>query len=198
MARSVKDLVKEFEEWVHKTPVLAVPVILGTLVVGTGEVLSHWSEILDFFHPKKEVALELTFQTAKGDFSRRFAELAWRRLFWTRNYLEKIRRDRALAEQDYAWNKHLDSVADWSADSIVNMNGFEEYYPNTNKSGEFDQINDDFRKLELSLVDVRTTAPGDHQKALADCLAKQDGEIDKLNTKLYFFALNRGPNDKPH
>lgn len=193
---AVKDLVKEFEERARRTPVFAALIILATIIIGTGEVESHWSEILVSLGIKKEVALELSFQTAKGEFSRRFAELAWRRLFWTKNYVEKVRIGRPKDEQDYAWNKHLDTVADWSADIIVNINGFEEYYPKTGKAAEFDKINQDFRDLETMVVRLRTKTPESDRPALIEEISAQDGTsgaADKLNTTLYFFALNRPP-----
>jgi hypothetical protein len=190
------DRVKTFQERARKNPLVAVLIIIGTTIVGTGEVASHWSEILVSAGFKKEAALELSFETARGEFSRTFAEAAWRRLFWTRNYVEKVRLGRPKDEQDYAWNKHLDTVADWSADAIVNINGFEKYYPGTDKEAKFEDINQGFRELESLAVRLRTASSESERPAIIEEISNHDGiqgKANELNTELYFFALNRAP-----
>ena len=75
----------------------------------------------------QEKTLQLAADNAKGDFSRQLIDLAWRRLFWSRNYVEKVHLRRPQSELDYSWNKHLDTVADWSAEYMVNVNGMEKF-----------------------------------------------------------------------
>jgi hypothetical protein len=75
-------------------------------------------------------------------------KLAWSRLFWSENYIARLNANRPPTELTYTWNKHLDTVAEWSAEYMVILNGLEKFYPNSDKATEFQTIHDEFRELE--------------------------------------------------
>jgi|ERR1017187_5534284 hypothetical protein len=177
------------EKWFRNEPIFSVVIFISVLVGGVGQFVKNSSDILVATGLKQEKTLELANDTAKAEFSRKLVEVAWRRLFWTRNFVRRVELGRPPAELDYSWNKYLDTVADWSADMMVNINGLEKYYPHTEKSSQFDAIQSKFLALEGSLVQVRMAKPED----ASDAIGPLKTQVDELNTELYFFALNRRP-----
>jgi hypothetical protein len=179
---------ERMEKWFRNEPIFSIVILLATVIAGTSEAVQHGSDLLVAAGLKQEKTLELARATAKADFSRRLVELAWRRVFWTRNFVRRVELSRPAAELDYSWNKYLDSVADWSADVMVNINGLEQYYPGTDKPAQFDAIQKKFLTLEGLLAALRTAdAPAGQTIPRATSL------VDEINTDLYFFALNRAP-----
>jgi hypothetical protein len=139
----------------------------------------------------EEKTLRLATNTAKGELSKKLTELAWRRLFWSRNFNEKVRLKRPSSELDYSWNKHLDTVADWSAEYMVNLNGMEEFYPHSEKSSQFQNIHQEFAAVEKELVCLRTANLDDaSQKDVGDVITDS---LNSLNVDLYFFVLHKRP-----
>jgi hypothetical protein len=177
------------EKWFRNEPIFSVVIFIGVLIGGVGGFLKNSSDILIATGLKQEKTLELVNDTAKAEFSRKLIELAWRRLFWTRNFVRRVELERPPSELDYSWNKYLDTVADWSADIMVNINGVEKYYPKTEKPSQFGAIQSKFLALEDPLVKLRTSAPGEAIKTVGSIKV----QVDELNNQLYFFALNRQP-----
>jgi len=178
----------QMERWFRNEPIFSAVILIGILVTGVGEVVKHGSDLLIVTGLKQEKTLELARDTAKAEFSRRLVEVAWRRLFWTRNFVRRVELSRPATELDYSWNKYLDSVADWSAEMMVNINGLEQYYAGTEKPSQFEAIQNKFLTLEGLLVKLRSAAPTGAPAAL---IAQTKSLIDEVNTDLYFFALNR-------
>src|ERR1017187_2307574 len=179
---------ERMERWFRNEPIVSVVMLLGISVVSVSEVVKHASDLLIAAGFKQEKTLELAKDTAKAEFSRRLVELAWRRLFWTRNFVRRVELSRPSTELDYSWNKYLDSVADWSAEMMVNINGLEQYYGGTEKPSQFNAIQAKFLVLEDLLVKLRSAAP---YSGATDLLAQAKALIDDLNSDLYYFALNR-------
>ena len=178
------------EAWFRNQLFFSILILVGISIVGTSEVMKGGSDLLESLGLKQEKTLQLAADTAKGDLSRRLTELVWRRLFWTENYLERARLKRPAPELEYSWNKHLDAVAEWSSEYMVNLNGMDKFYPGGKKTEQFEQIHRKFRTLEydhvlplrLSELDGR-----DHSVEIAAAKAL----ADEVNTDLYFFVLNR-------
>ena len=79
------------ERWLRNQPVLSVIILAGIILVGIGEVVQSGSEILVTLGLKEEKTLKLAADSAKGEFSRKLTELAWRRIFWTQNYIARLK-----------------------------------------------------------------------------------------------------------
>jgi hypothetical protein len=184
-----KNLLDKMETRLRNEPVIAVILLLSAVIIGTSEVVQHGSELLADTGIREEKTLSLAKDNAKEDLSRRLTELAWRRLFWTGNYVEKVRLKRPQVELDYSWNKHLDTVADWSSDFMVNLNGMEKFYPHGSKAADFQAIHEKFRDIEGKVVALRTIDAADQDNAIANLKLA----IDDVNTALYWFVLNRQP-----
>lgn len=180
------------EYWVRNQRILSLLIFVGVAVIGIGEVVRSGSEILTAVGLKSESALELANDNAKSELSRRLIELAWRRIFWTRNFYTRVESRRPQPELDYSWNKLMDCIADWSADYMVFMNSIERYYPKTDKATQLRAIQIEFLSLddELRLLRNLGTGPdnGSAIKAVKD-------RADKLNEDLYFFALAKHSGD---
>jgi hypothetical protein len=176
------------QRWFRNEPLFAGAMLVGIIIIGTGEVVKHGSELLVAIGLKQEKTLELANDTAKAEFSRRLIEAAWRRVFWTRNFVRRVELARPSTELDYSWNKYLDTVADWSASIMVNINGLEQYYAGSEKPSQFGAIQAKFLALEELLVTLRISDSGNADK---DLIARTKGLVDEINEDLYFFALNR-------
>jgi len=119
---------ERMEQWFRNQPILSVLIFIGLAAVGISETAQKGTDLLVLLHLKQEKTLQLASDSAKGDLSRKLIELAYRRIFWTRNYLARVKAHRPAAELDYSWSKHLDAIADWSSEYMVNLNGMRQYY----------------------------------------------------------------------
>ena len=162
--------------------------LLGISVVSVSEVVKHASELLIAAGLKQQKRLELARGTVKAGFPRRLVELAWRRLFWTRNFVRRMELSRPSTELDYSWNKYLDSVADWSAEMMININGLEQYYGGTEKPSQFNADQGKFLVFEELLVKLRSATP---DVVTPDQMEQAKALIDEVNSDFYYFALNR-------
>jgi hypothetical protein len=180
---------ERMEKWFRNEPLFSILILVATIMAGAAEAVQHGSDLLVVAGLKQEKTLELARDTAKAEFSRRLVEAAWRRVFWTRNFVRRAELSRPPAELDYSWNKYLDSVADWSSEIMVNINGLEQYYPGTEKPSQFDAIQRKFLTLEEMLVTLRTAETSSSTLVIP----RAKSLIDEINTDLYFFALNRAP-----
>jgi hypothetical protein len=140
------------ERWFRNQPVFSVMILAGIALIGLSEVAQKGSDLLIILRLKQEKTLQLAADNAKGELSRKLIQLAWRRLFWTQNYIARVQAHRPPAELEYTWNKHLETVADWSAEYMVNLNGMEQFYPNSEKATQFQKIHEKFRDLEYNHV----------------------------------------------
>src|SRR5882724_5402799 len=106
---------EKMEKWLRNQPVISIIILVGGATIAISEFVRHGSDLLSDLGIKEEKALHLAQDSAKGELSQKLTELAWRRMFWSRNYAQKVHLKRPMSEQDYSWNKHLDTVADWSS-----------------------------------------------------------------------------------
>ncbi|HEY5174397.1 MAG TPA: hypothetical protein VII95_02400 [Terriglobales bacterium] len=147
--------VDRVERWLRNQPLTSALIIVGLCVIGVSEVAQHGTDLLTRIGILKETTLQLATQNAKGELSRKLVALASRRIYWTRNYYTRLELGRSPEELDYSWNKQLDTVADWSADLITNVNTIRQYYPHSDKLSQFVHIHDEFMALENDLVNLR-------------------------------------------
>lgn len=180
------------ERWLRNQPVLSVVILAGIILVGIGEVVQSGSEILVTLGLKEEKTLKLAADSAKGEFSRKLTELAWRRIFWTQNYIARLKAKRPQSELDYSWGKHLDTVADWSADYLVNVQNMEEFYPRSGKTAQLEAIHENLRDLEdCRIVPLRMSDSDGKDHSAQAQEAKEF--LDRVNVSLYFLVLNQAP-----
>jgi hypothetical protein len=194
MVSSTADFTRldKMERWIRNQRLLSILILISLGVIGTAEFVQKGSELLVNLGLKKEKRLQLAEDNAKGDLSRRLTELAWRRIFWTQNYLAKMRLKRPQSELDYSWNKHLDTVADWSSEYMVNLNGLQKFYPGTAKARQFEEIHQSLADLEqCRIVHLRLQSSEQSERSVQ--LQGAFAILDQINTDLYFFVLNEAP-----
>jgi hypothetical protein len=193
MPDSRDTLLDRMERWFRNQPVFSALMLCSAVVIGTSEVTEKGSNLMVDLGLKKEKALQLADKTAKGDLSRKVIELAYRRKFWTENYIARLNNGRPQEELDYTWNKHLDTVADWSSELMVTRNGMDQFYKGTNKSEEFQNIHNQFSEIETQcIVPLRRFKANDNQKHLDEENIAKEAE-NQLGYDLYCFA--QGVND---
>jgi hypothetical protein len=178
------------ERWFRNQPIFSVLILAGIALIGLSEVVQKGSDLLIVLRLKQEKTLQLAAENAKGELSRKLIELAWRRLFWTENYIARMEAHRPPSELDYTWNKHLETVADWSSEYMVNLNGMEQFYPNSVKAAQFQSIHEKFRDLEYNHV-VQLRKAELEQRDLSNDLDSAKKLANQLNEDLFYFALNK-------
>src|SRR6516162_6627686 len=102
-AKAKETLFEKMDRWLRNQPLFAVLILAGMAIIGTAEVVQHGSDLLVALGLKQEKTLELAANNAKGELSRKLIELAWRRLFWTENYVARMQAQRPISELDYTW-----------------------------------------------------------------------------------------------
>ena len=126
--------------------------------------------------------LRLTEESARGEFSRRLTELAYRRIFWANNYVGRIKRKAQAVDIDIAWNNYMNTVGDWSVTLVGNRLQLSEFY-GSEKENEFNTVVDDgLKSIHASLITLRY--PDSSPEDLDAVFQK----IDKVNEDVYFFA----------
>ena len=143
---------------------------------------------------KQEKALQLADESAKGEYSRKVIELAYRRKFWTDNYVARLEAGRPQEELDYTWNKHLEAVADWSSELMVTTGAMGKFYKGTIKPDEFQNIHSQFSDIETKcIVPLRKFKPSDgasaRSAAISAAKAARSCRKNDLGYDLYCFAL---------
>jgi hypothetical protein len=188
---------EKMDRWIRDQFIFAVLILVAAGVVGVSELTEKGSDLLVSLGLKQEKALRLADDNAKGELSRKVIELAYRRKFWTENYIARLKRDRPQPELDYTWNKHLDAVADWSAELMVTTNGMDKFYKGSDKPNQFQSIHSQFSEVESKcIVPLRKFIPSSEKHTLnTKEIAERDAAADvaqeaedQLGFDLYCFS----------
>jgi hypothetical protein len=164
-------------------------------VVGAGSTADAISKLRSFLHPEP-TPLMLANNSAKSEFSRRFTQDAWERIFWMHSYTARVKRDVSSVDIDYAWTKYFESTAQWNRDLMINYQALEDYYPNEQKGQVFiSEIQPEFKRIHQMLVDMRyPEAPGLRNKKPEVC-PELESAIDDLNSRLFLFVTLKNESD---
>jgi hypothetical protein len=184
------------KHWLNK-PVIAGLIFVIGLITGAADLKEHIWKILDI---DQKNALALEKEGKKAEISRALVELAWKRLFWARDYLALRERGATTSAQDAAWNQYIAATAEWNTELMIFVNGVELYYPNPQRGHKkvdvfLNQIQPCFTEVGNLLADVRYLGSEDantppSQAEIADQTAVAKANINALNRTLYFFALD--------
>ena len=164
---------------------LVTAIILGGQAVHGGKLL--W----EVFFPKPD-ALSLAQEAWKDTISRDFVEAAYRRLFWSRSFLARVRRHAPSPEINEAWKKLFQSIEYMNAKLLVYAAAFEQLYDSARRM-EFERgIQIDFLKVTETIVDLRYSDvvkklefPHQFSSGLTDVEARDLRiAIDTINEKL--------------
>ena len=131
--------------------------------------------------------LDVTSNNAKSELSQNIIRTAWNRMFWTRNYTEKIKRGASAIELKESWDKYMLATEKWSSEIMIYYISLDKFYPNTDKRAilenrvqpKFGKIASKMASLKYSLVDTTK-----NHSDLANEIQNMNNE---LNFDLYFF-----------
>jgi hypothetical protein len=196
-AKSEETRLDRMYRWFRDKLFFSVVILCSAAIIGISELAVKGSDLMVALGLKQEKALQLADETAKGDLSRRVIELAYRRKFWTENYIARLHAGRPQQELDYTWNKQLDAVADWSSELMVTTNGMNKFYKGTSKPDEFQNIHNQFSEIETKcIVPLRRFTANDNRKHLEEENVAKNAE-DQLGFDLYCFALGVNEQKSP-
>jgi len=200
------DMVEGWRKYWLNKPVIAGLIFFIGLLTGAADLKEHIWKLLDI-DQKNTLALEK--EGKKAEISRRLVELAWKRLFWGRDYLALRERDVGTAAQDAAWTQYIAASAEWNSELMIFINALQLYYPKPQRGGSKKvdvfqgHIQPCFTEVGKLLVDVRYLGAEDTntpppKAEIEDRIATARANIDALNRTLYFFALDEDqPTPKP-
>ena len=184
----------------HNWLIILVIFVGGALIFG-GQIAHSIKEVRELIWPKAD-ALSLVREETRDDVSREFVETAWRRVYWSRNFLARLSRRAPSAEINEAWKKLLTTVEEMSAKTMIYAASFELFYNNARRVEFEDGIQSDFRNVTQEIVDLRYSNVvkklefGGDGTELTEPEAGQiktrtreiEEKLDKLQIRLYQFV----------
>ncbi|HEX9939933.1 MAG TPA: hypothetical protein VGB15_22555 [Longimicrobium sp.] len=137
----------------YNHPVMVALLIVLATIAAMGEFADRWNSLLVGVGVRPDV-LDVAADDAKGAFSRRLTELAWRRLYWSNTFTGRVKRNAPPGDSDEAWRQYSETVADWSAE-LVNMQGFLDEHYGVERSKIFQRVHSQFQAIHLETVKLR-------------------------------------------
>ncbi|OUJ69950.1 hypothetical protein [Hymenobacter crusticola] len=126
-----KTKVDDILQFFRNTKVTAVLIVVGLFLVGFNQVTEALENSL------RRLGIIKTFNTSvetnRGQFSAKFVENAWNRMFWMRAYTEWVKIKIPESEQLMAYNKYITASEIWSSQLMNYYLWFDEYYPGSGK-----------------------------------------------------------------
>jgi len=179
--------------------------IVGALVTATilgGQAVHGVRQVWEAFFPKPD-ALSLAQEAWKDTISRDFVEAAYRRLFWSRSFLARVRRHAQSSEINEAWKKLIESMEYMNVKVLVYAAAFEQFYDSKRRIEFEDGIQDDFATITQTIVDLRYSEPvrklefpNEFTSGLTEVEVRDLGvavdsineRLERLQTRLYQFS----------
>jgi hypothetical protein len=180
----------QFEKWVSRIKnhkVLAAVLIIGIAVITLANFTDAVGKILVFAKLRPD-ALTLARDSTRDEFSRQLTRSAWKRLFWSRVYLTRMKLGASQQEREEAWRKLLESAEDWNVNAMIDIDGLDYYYGSKKTQQfevsiqpQFDAITTSIRNIRYAVIQKGEEAPEAEIKRIEDL-------IDSLNVELYVFV----------
>ena len=134
-------------------PVIAILLIVFATLIAVGNVADSLDKILVGIGMRRD-ALDLAAGDAKGEFSRRLVNLAWRRLFWSNTFTARVLRNAPAEDLNEAWKQYTATVADWSAELVTMRQFLNEHYTES-RTAIFTEVHTQFRGIHTDMVKLR-------------------------------------------
>jgi len=135
----------------------SVFLILGFLLAGvlfSGELARSIKDLRDLVTDSSD-ALVVSESDSQARVTRDLTETAWRRLYWSRNFLARINRQAVASEIHEAWANLLKSSEEMAAKTMVYSITLGQYYGLERRAVFENEIQIDFNKLGESLANFR-------------------------------------------
>lgn len=184
----------------------ALFLIIGFLLSGvlfSGELARSIKDLRDLITDSSD-ALVVSEADSQARITRDLTETAWRRLYWSRNFLTRINRQAVASEIHEAWVNLLKSSEEMAAKTMVYSITLGQYYGLERRAffeneiqGGFTNLGESLtkfryspavRKLESAAVGTQPTLPPDQEAEIEKQIFTIKREIDDLNITLYQFA----------
>jgi hypothetical protein len=161
--------------------VLCLALIGLSKVVDSSNQLLRWCGIVETY--------DVNQVTARGRFSWELTETAWNRLFWMRNYTERIRRNAPTEDQAVSWQKLMQATEKWSTELMNYYIGLDTYYPESRKREILEnQIQPSINAVMTNIVNLRYALPKLDSMAVETKVKEIKDSIEIVNIKLYDFV----------
>jgi hypothetical protein len=175
---------------------------LTTAIILSGQAVHSGKQLWEVFFPKPD-ALSLTQEAWKDAISRDFVEAAYRRLFWSRSFLARVRRHAHGSEINEAWKKLIESMEYMNMKVLVYAAAFEQFYDIARRIEFENGIQNDFATVTQTIVDLRYSDPvrklefpnqfgseltEGEARDIGVAIASIDEKLEQLQTRLYQFS----------
>jgi hypothetical protein len=152
---------------------LIVLIFGGLITYGVGEAIK------DSYQESK----------SKGAFSLQIVSTAWKRLFWTRNVIERIHLKAPQHEVEVAWGEYIEASEEWNTQLMGNLQLLEHYYPGSGKRKVLEQeIQPLFGSINEELIRIIYSPYPAKSQPTPKQLEHLKSRVDDLNRRLYKFA----------
>jgi hypothetical protein len=165
----------------------SVIIVVGLLLVSFAQVTESSNQLLRTFGLIH--TYDVGQESARGRFSSALVETAWNRLFWMRNYAEKVKRRAPIQEQDKSWDKFMSATEKWSSNIMNYYIGLDEYYKDGKKRRNLEYtIQPMINRATALMVNLRYSVAALDSIAIIKDVAKIHKTVDSINYKLYSFV----------
>jgi hypothetical protein len=172
MAQSVEGSSDKGFQGILRHPLLIL-VIGGLITYGVGEAIK------DSYQESR----------SKGAFSLQVVSTAWKRLFWTRTFIERVRLGASQEAVEAAWGEYVGASEEWNTQLMGNIQLLEHYYPGSGKRKIFsEEIQPLFGVINKQLVAIVYSPTPAGSRVSPQKLRYLDDQTDELNRRLYKFA----------
>src|SRR5262249_30655206 len=132
-----------------------------------------------------------------------FVEAAYRRLFWSRSFLARVRRHASSSEITEAWKKLIECIEYMNMKILVYAAAFEQFYGVARRIEFESGIQEDFATVTQTIVDLRYSDPvkklefpNQFSSPLTEVETRDLGvaittineKLERLQTRLYQFS----------
>lgn len=136
-------------------------------------------------------AIKSSYQEAssKGAFSLQITRTAWKRLFWTRAVLQRVRLKAPREAVEVAWERYITASEGWNTDLMGNLQLLDRYYPGSGKRQILQgEIQPRFGKINDELVQIVYSVYSGGPEPSPGQLDRLKAQIDDVNRRLYAFT----------
>jgi hypothetical protein len=176
---------------------------LGAVVISSGQLVSAVQTVHGYFYPGPD-ALALALQTSKESISKDFVENTSRRIYLSRNYLDRLEYRAHGPEIDEGWKNLLASVEEMSTKALTYTVSFAQFYNDARRDEFKTRIEPSFadvtkklyelryssavKKLELS-TQGNVSLTDDETKDIRTRVKDIRGALDALEIQIFHFAV---------
>jgi len=172
----------------------SVIIVLCLALIGLGKVTESGDQLLRSLGWNKPY--DVNQVTERGRFSWELIETAWNRLFWMRNYTERIRRKAPAADTELSWQKLMLASEKWNTEVMNYYIGLDTFYPDSHKRDTLENhIQPSINSTMKLIVELRYSLKSDSVD-LKNKIKEIQDSIEVVNNRLYHLVDQSLPKKK--